>query len=111
MVHVQIVLRDGALQRVTSRGHAAAAGGMESAPCAAVSVALKSFGLILMDHGCTVHGAAPAPGEFDLRCDRCDDLSWYTGAADMLRAVIAEVERDWPDQVTVQYSEEKTDGT
>lgn len=84
---------------------------MESAPCAAVSVALKSFGLLLTDHGCTVHGAVPRPGEFDLQCDQCDDLSWYNGATDMLRTFIAEVERDWPGQVSVQYSEEKAYGT
>jgi uncharacterized protein YsxB (DUF464 family) len=45
MILIEVTTSDGVPLRVRSRGHARRKGSAESAPCAAVSVVLKSLGL------------------------------------------------------------------
>ncbi|MFA7565666.1 MAG: ribosomal-processing cysteine protease Prp [Alkalispirochaeta sp.] len=112
MINIRIVHKAGHLLRVQSTGHAvragnAVTGNSDSAPCAAVSVLLKSFGLALVEHaGCTVTGDVPREGAFDVTCRHCDDPDWYRGVAELFERSLKEIQMAWPDEVTVHYKEE-----
>jgi uncharacterized protein YsxB (DUF464 family) len=85
---------------------------MESPSCAVVSVLLKSFGLSLVENaGCHVTGAAPKPGTFDMTCEECTDDAWYRGAVELLERSLQELATTWPEDVQVQYFEERSNGT
>ena len=107
MISIEVTRNAGVPVRVVSTGHAVASRATESAPCAAVSVVLKSFGLTLLENGsCSVSGAAPGEGVFDISCRRCADIEWYRGVASLLERTLGEIRTAWPDEVTVSYYEE-----
>lgn len=108
MIRIEVVRQDGVLRRLSSRGHADTGGRPESAPCAAVSVVLKSFGLATVDaEGCTVEGAVPEPGVFDLSVMEIGDHRWYAGVSGIVERQIAVIAETWPDEVTIDYRDEE----
>ncbi len=107
MIRVTITRRNGVLHRIQSRGHALRSGAESSAPCAAVSVLLKSFGLALTDRaGCSVEGSVPREGTYDVICNGCDDAAWYGGITELFERSLREIQGTWPSEVTVTYYEE-----
>ncbi len=107
MISIEVTRNGDLPVRIVSRGHAVASMGAESAPCAAVSVVLKSFGLTLLENGsCSVSGQAPGEGVFDISCHHCADTEWYRGVAGLLERELMEIQTAWPQAVTVSYHEE-----
>lgn len=106
MIEITIVEQQGRVFRVISRGHAVRPEAGESAPCAAVSVLLQSFGLTLIDNGCVVEGSVDRPGHFDLTCRQCENPDWYRGVSEITLGVIESIQRSWPDQIRLTIQKE-----
>lgn len=97
---------------IRSTGHAVRVAGAESAPCAAVSVVLKSLGLTVAgDPRCDLRLKAEHPGEFDLEIDASGAISWITAVWSMAETTLREIAAEWPDQVRLTITEEKQHGT
>lgn len=122
MIALSIRTREGLPVRIEAHGHASAGSGALSAPCAAVSVLLKSLGGILVDHpSCAVRGSVSEPGAFILEIEGCRDQAWLRGVGDLLRCALQEVARSWPEEVCFSTgevsesifsgNEENSDGT
>jgi uncharacterized protein YsxB (DUF464 family) len=112
MINVQVTIRDGVPTRVVSSGHAMRAGSTDSAACAAVSVVLKSFGLVVAGNsGCSVQVEAEQPGAFDLQLGARRDLSWIDGVWTVTETSLREISAAWPDEVRLTITEEKRYGS
>lgn len=112
MINVQVTTVEGIPSRLVSSGHAMRSGSSESAPCAAVSVVLKSFGLaIATNTGCRVQVQADQPGSFDLRLGECRDLQWLAGTWAVTATSLREIAAAWPDEMRLTITEEKKYGS
>jgi uncharacterized protein YsxB (DUF464 family) len=112
MINVQVTIRGGVPTRVVSTGHAMRAGSADSAPCAAVSVVLKSFGLAVAGRsGCDVQVTADQPGTFDLRMSATSDAAWIDGVWTVTEGSLREIAATWPDEVRLTITEEKRYGS
>jgi uncharacterized protein YsxB (DUF464 family) len=112
MILIEVTTRDGVPLRIRSRGHAVRTGSAESAPCAAVSVVLKSLGLTVAgDSRCDLRLQAERPGEFDLEVDAGDAVTWLAAVWSMAGTTLREIATAWPEQVRLTITEEKEHGT
>jgi uncharacterized protein YsxB (DUF464 family) len=112
MILIEVTTSDGVPLRVRSRGHARRKGSAESAPCAAVSVVLKSLGLTVAgDSRCGLRVTADRPGEFDLEVDPGEAASWVAAVWSMAGTTLREIAAEWPEQVRLMITEEKKHGT
>jgi uncharacterized protein YsxB (DUF464 family) len=112
MILIEVTTLDGVLRRIRSRGHALRKGSAESAPCAAVSVILKSLGLTVAGNPrCDLRLTAERPGEFDLAVDTGEAVPWLAAVWSMAETTLREIATEWPDQVRLTITEEKKHGT
>ncbi|MEX2443652.1 MAG: hypothetical protein WD492_08605 [Alkalispirochaeta sp.] len=112
MINVEVTVADGAPLRIVSSGHAIRTGSAESAPCAAASVVLKSFGLaVVRNTGCTVQVQAEEPGSFDVQLGACEDRRWIIGVWAVTETSLREIAAAWPDEVRLTITEEKRYGS
>ena len=112
MIDIQVSMTEGVPTRVISSGHAIRSGSADSAPCAAVSVVLKSFGLALARNAqCRVHARAEHPGALDVAVHGCEDHQWITGVWVVTETSLREIAAAWPDHVRLSITEEKRYGS
>lgn len=112
MVRVTVHTVGGLPRRIAADGHATLSGGSASAPCAAISVVLKSFGLtVASNKTCAVRVRAEEPGTFDIELRNCQTAHWLEGAWTMARIALMEIEEQWPQEVRMNIVEERRDGT
>ncbi len=111
MIGVHVTVAEGVPTRIISSGHAIRSGSADSAPCAAVSVVLKSFGLGLAGNAkCRVSARAEQPGALDIELHGCDDQRWLAGVWAVTETSLREIAVAWPDQVQLSITEEKRYG-
>ena len=112
MIVINVTVDQRALRRIVARGHAVRKAGEESAACAAVSVALKGLALSIAERpACRCRFRADAPGEFDLEVVSCDAPTWLDGVWRVVYHLLYEAARAWPDEVQLNFSEEKRYGS
>ena len=107
MVSVTATLRRGLPRTIHAAGHAALGADGTSPACAAVSAALKAFGLALVENGtCSVSGDVTQSGRYDLEIIRCGDARWLRGVWTVTRIVLEETQRTWPREIDLNVLEE-----
>lgn len=107
MVRVEVTTVGAQLRSISSSGHAIKPGDGESAPCAAISLLLKSLGTVLaVRDDCRVTVRAKAPGEFLMELDGCSAEEWLTGIWSLADRNLREIARAWPNDVSLKYNEE-----
>ncbi len=112
MIRVTVHLHRGYPGRIVAEGHGQRGPGGASAACAAASALLKGIGIALLEQPrCTVTGAVPEEGLYDLRVTACGDPQWLQGLWDTTRVTLQEISREWPREVTLTIIEENSDGT
>ncbi len=112
MVRVTVHTIGGLPRRVVANGHASTPAGVDSTPCAAVSLVLKSFGLaVASNKTCVVRVETDGPGTFNIELRDCRTAHWLEGVWTMARISLMEIEEQWPEEVRMNIVEEKTDGT
>lgn len=103
MIRVVVHQRSGLLEHLEVSGHAPAAGGAESAPCAAVSAVVRALGLVLVrSPHCTVSGSAADPGYVDLTVENVGDAAWLAGAWDVAWTALQDAARTWPGEIQIK---------
>lgn len=112
MIDIQVTVAEGVPTRIISSGHAVRNGSADSAPCAAVSVVLKSFGLALARNvQCRVNARAEQPGALDVALHGCEDHRWFAGVWVVTETSLREIAAAWPDHVRLSITEEKRYGS
>lgn len=112
MVRVRVVEAEDVPRSIDASGHARLGDDGASAACASVSAALKAFGLALVNNNdCVVDGAVRESGMYHLEIGDCRDHAWLSGAWRVTRTVLLEGQRAWPDEIRIEITKEKEDGT
>ncbi|MFP4562575.1 MAG: ribosomal-processing cysteine protease Prp [Spirochaetia bacterium] len=104
MIEVDLLVRDGRVVRVTSRGHAAGSPSGGNILCAAVSILLRSFARVIEDApGMESEGCALEPGVLDLtvRLIGKDNEEWFAGLSDFLMRGLSDLEREYPEELRI----------
>lgn len=109
MIRCELVLRDGMLMYLESRGHAAIdnANARVSIACAAASALIRSCGSAL-EQSKTINIELDRflPGDIQLRVTGISPGSedWLKGVSTVLAQGLADVQRDFPDQLQLKLS-------
>ncbi len=96
------VSRDRLLRRFEATGHAGGDPGRNIA-CAAATVLLRTAGRECAAHGLVAQGSAAGPGEMAMVLTGRDvEDEWLRGVTDLLVRGMSDLEREFPDQITLR---------
>jgi uncharacterized protein len=107
VIEVALQVRNGRVDRLTSRGHAPGSPAGENILCAAVSILLRSFARVIEDaHGIESEGSAPEPGVLDLTVRRIgkEKEEWFEGLSDFLMRGLSDLEREYPEELRIHIT-------